>query len=258
MADVIHAWHPNVPQVQEVLHAQFEHHAYPSHTHDSWTVLLVDQGTVTYDLDRHEHRTTNSTVTLLPPQVPHDGRSATPDVPFRKRVLYLEPEWLSLSAVDAAAEAPTLFDPSVTSTVDQIHAALNDPADVLAAECGVLALRELVQPHLKSPVDIASDKPLARRLRHLLDDRLDETFTIAEAAADLGAHRSHLVRVFTQTYGIAPHQYVIGRRVDRARRLLLTGHSPAEAAAQSGFHGQSHLTRHFRRTLGTTPGVFAA
>ncbi|MGO2856302.1 MAG: AraC family ligand binding domain-containing protein, partial [Brevibacterium aurantiacum] len=183
MADVIHAWHPDVPLVQEVLHAQFEHHAYPSHTHDSWTVLLVDQGTVTYDLDRHEHRTTNSTVTLLPPQVPHDGRSATPDVPFRKRVLYLEPEWLSLSAVDAAAEAPTLFDPSVTSTVDQIHAALNDPADVLAAECGVLALRELVQPHLKSPVDIASDKPLARRLRHLLDDRLDETFTIAEAAA---------------------------------------------------------------------------
>ena len=59
-----------LPLVQEVLHAQFEHHAYPSHTDDSWTVMLVDQGTVTYDLDRHEHRTTNSTVTLLPPEVP--------------------------------------------------------------------------------------------------------------------------------------------------------------------------------------------
>ena len=81
---------------------------------------------------------------------------------------------------------PTLFDPSVTSTVDQIHAALNDPADVLAAECGVLALREFVQPHLKLPVDTAADKPLARRLRHLLDDRLEETFTIAEVAADEG------------------------------------------------------------------------
>lgn len=258
MADVIHAWHPEVPLIQEVLHARFEHHAYPSHTHDSWTVLLVDQGTVTYDLDRHEHQTSNSAVTLLPPQVPHDGRSATPDVPFRKRVLYLEPEWLPDTAVDAAAESPTLFDPSVTAAVDRIHAALNDPADVLAAECGVLALRDLVQLHLKSPVETASDKPLARRLRQLLDDRVDETVTIAEAAAELGAHRSHLVRVFTQTYGIAPHQYVIGRRVDRARRLLLLGHSPAEAAAESGFHDQSHLTRHFRRTLGTTPGVFAA
>lgn len=80
----------------------------------------------------------------------------------------------------------------------------------------------------------------------------------SEAAADLGAHRSHLVRVFTHTYGIAPHQYVIGRRVDRARRLLLSGHSPAEAAAQAGFHDQSHLTLTRRGTLGTTPGVFAA
>ncbi|NJC54992.1 AraC family transcriptional regulator [Brevibacterium marinum] len=258
MADVIHAWHPDVPLVQEVLHARFEHHAYPSHTHDSWTVLLVDQGTVTYDLDRHEHQTSRSAVTLLPPQVPHDGRSATPDAPFRKRVLYLHPEWLPHTAVDAATQTPTLFNPDVTAAVDHIHSALNDPADALAAECTVLALRDLVQPHLKSPVDTASDKPLARRLRQLLDDRLEETFTIAEAAADLSAHRSHLARVFTDTYGIAPHQYVVGRRVDRARRLLLSGHSPAEAAAESGFHDQSHLTRHFRRTLGMTPGVFAA
>ena len=258
MTDRIRAWHPEVPLVQEVLHARFEHHAYPAHTHDSWTVLLVDQGTVTYDLDRHEHLATQSAVTLLPPQVPHDGRSATPDAPFRKRVLYLDPDWLPGRAVDAAADTPTLLDPAVIAGVDQIHAALNDPPDALAAECGVLALRTLIQPHLRTPVDTAADAPLARRLRDLLDDRLAETFTIAEAAAQLHAHRSHLVRVFTQSYGIAPHQYVIGRRVDRARRLLLGGHSPAEAAAQSGFHDQSHLTRHFRKTLGTTPGIYSA
>lgn len=257
MADRIRAWHPEVPLVQEVLHARFEHHAYPAHTHDSWTVLLVDDGAVTYDLDRHDHLATPAGVTLLPPQVPHDGRSARPDRSFRKRVLYLEPEWLPESAVDAAAGSPTLLSPTVIAAVDGIHAALADPADVLAAECGVLALRDLVRPHLRSPVGAASDRPLARRLRTMIDDRLAENFTIAEAAAELGAHRSHLVRVFTQTFGIAPHRYVIGRRVDRARRLLLAGHSPAEAAALSGFHDQSHLTRHFHRTLGTTPGVFA-
>jgi AraC-like DNA-binding protein len=92
----------------------------------------------------------------------------------------------------------------------------------------------------------------------MLDDRLTETFTLAEAGELLGAHPSHLVRVFSQTYGIAPHRYVTGRRVDRARRLLLDGSSPAAAAALAGFHDQAHLTRHFRRTLGTTPGAFAA
>nr|WP_310206490.1 helix-turn-helix domain-containing protein [Paenarthrobacter nitroguajacolicus] len=46
--------------------------------------------------------------------------------------------------------------------------------------------------------------------------------------------------------------------MDRARRLLLDGRPAAEAAVEAGFHDQSHLTRHFRRVLGTTPGAFAA
>lgn len=258
MADQIRAWHPDVPLVQEVLHARFEHHAYPTHTHESWTVLLVDDGAVTYDLDRHDHLATPSALTLLPPQVPHDGRSALAEKGFRKRVLYLEPEWLPATAIDAATDSPTLRGADALATVTDIHAALADPADDLAAECGVLALRELAVSQLTPATEAAADAPLARRLRDMLDDRLTENITIAEAAAELGTHRSHLVRVFTRNFGIAPHRYVIGRRVDRARRLLLAGRSPAEAAAESGFHDQAHLTRHFRSTLGMTPGVFAA
>lgn len=256
MAEVIRAWHPPVPLVQEVLHARFEHHAYPSHTHDSWAVLLVNDGAVTYDLDRHDHLATPAAITLLPPRVPHDGRSAIPECAFRKRVLYLESDWLPEDSVGAAADSPTLIGADVLSAVEEIHASLGHPADVLAAECGVLALRDLVLGRLQSPADVCADVPLARRLRDMLDDRLAETVTIAEAAAEFGANRSHLVRVFTNAYGIAPHQYVVGRRVDRARRLLLAGLTPTEVATAVGFHDQSHLTRHFRRTLGVTPGAF--
>lgn len=78
------------------------------------------------------------------------------------------------------------------------------------------------------------------------------------AAEELGAHPSHLVRAFSRAYGIAPHRYQVARRVDLARRLLLDGHRPAEAAVLSGFHDQAHLTRHFRPVLGITPGAFAA
>ncbi|NUT99873.1 MAG: AraC family transcriptional regulator, partial [Saccharothrix sp.] len=59
------------------------------HTHDTWTLLLIDEGTVQFELDHHEHGAIRSRVTLLPPHVPHDGRSATPHG-FRKRVLYLD------------------------------------------------------------------------------------------------------------------------------------------------------------------------
>lgn len=71
-------------------------------------------------------------------------------------------------------------------------------------------------------------------------------------------HPSHLVRVFSRTYGMAPHQYLIGRRVDLARRLLADRHTAADAANLSGFHDQSHMTRHFRRILGITPGALTS
>ncbi|WP_181423334.1 AraC family transcriptional regulator [Paenarthrobacter sp. Y-19] len=258
MGDSLRAWHPAVPYVREVLHATFERHSYPSHTHEDWTVLLIDQGAVAYDLDHTKHQAVPASITLLPPHVPHDGRSAVEGKAFRKRVLYLSEDWLPSRAADVAAAHPLLLDPQIVSTVVGIHAALSSQGDAMAAEGGVLALHESVLSHLGTPPTRSRDAPLARRLREMLDDRLFESFTIAEAARLLGAHPSHLVRAFSQAYGIAPYRYVTGRRVDRARRLLLDGIPASEAAVEAGFHDQSHLTRHFRRVLGTTPGAFTA
>ena len=71
------------------------------------------------------------------------------------------------------------------------------------------------------------------------------------------AHPAHLVRAFSAAYGIAPHQYLNSRRVDRARRLLLEGRPPGEVATTTGFFDQSHLTRHFRKLVGVTPGRYS-
>jgi AraC-like DNA-binding protein len=60
--------------------------------------------------------------------------------------------------------------------------------------------------------------------------------------------------MFSREFRISPHQYMTSRRVDLARRLLLGGMPPGLAAAEVGFCDQSHLSRHFTRVLGTTPG----
>lgn len=245
-----------MPDVREVLHATFEQHAYPAHTHDAWTVLIVDEGAVAYELDRAPHHAVPASITLLPPHVPHDGRSAVSGMAFRKRVIYLEPTWLPEGLIGSAVDHPELTDPCALATLADLHAALQTPADAIAAECGVLALRNLVLDHLGDPAPTTPDAPLARRLRDLLDEHLTESLTIAEAAQHLGVHPSHLVRAFSQAYGIPPHRYVTGRRVDRARRLLAQGRRAAEVAAATGFHDQAHLTRHFRRVLGAAPSSF--
>jgi AraC family transcriptional regulator len=79
---------------------------------------------------------------------------------------------------------------------------------------------------------------------------------IAEAA-----HLSpfHLARLFKQSLGVSPHQYLIHVRVDSARWLLSAGsgeRSLAEVASAVGFADQSHLTRHFKRVTGVTPRQF--
>lgn len=258
MAETV-AWRPAVPGVAEVLHATFTDHAYPAHTHDTWTLLLVDDGAVAFDLDRHRHGATRSLVTLLPPHVPHDGRAATP-AGFRKRVLYLDAGLLGGDLAGRAVDRPGLRDPALRDRISRLHAALVAPDDALEAQSRLALVRDRLRQHLAgTPGPVAVRDPgLADRLRALLDASVPAGLSLAEAADRLGASPAYLVRAFTGAYGLPPHRYLTGRRVDLARRLLLDGVPPAEVAAAAGFHDQSHLGRHFRRMLGTTPARYAA
>ena len=250
MGPEITAWRPNVPGIHEVFHARFTTHAYPSHTHDAWTLLLVDDGAVRYDLDRHEHGALRSVVTLLPPGVPHDGRSAHP---FRKRVLYLASD--TLTGVGAAVDHPSLKDPLLRRRIHQLHEALH--TEDLEAQSRFALIRDRLRQHLHMPETTPPAKvSMAHRLRDLLDARLPDTPTLDEAAAVLDAHPVSLVRAFSREFGIPPHRYVTGRRLELARRHLLAGHPAAEAATLAGFYDQAHLTRHFRKLLGIGPSRY--
>jgi AraC-like DNA-binding protein len=98
---------------------------------------------------------------------------------------------------------------------------------------------------------------LAGGLRDLIDADVAGGVTLADAAAVLGTDPASLVRAFSAAFGITPHAYLVGRRLELARELLLDGVRPAEAATRAGFYDQAHLNRHFRRFLATTPGRFA-
>jgi AraC-like DNA-binding protein len=253
MGPEITAWRPNVPGIHEVFHARFTTHAYPSHTHDAWTLLIVDDGMVRYDLDRHEHGALRSQVTLLPPGVPHDGRSVRPEG-FRKRVLYLASD--TLTGVGAAVDHPSLHDPLLRHRIHQLHLTLRSTDD-FEAQSRFAMIRDRLREHLGGAEAPAPAKlSVAHRLRDLLDARLPTTPTLDEAAATLDVHPVSLVRAFSREFGIPPHRYVTGRRLELARRHLLAGHPAADAATLAGFYDQAHLTRHFTKLLGIGPARY--
>ena len=81
---------------------------------------------------------------------------------------------------------------------------------------------------------------------------------MAAAGTLLAASPAQLVRSFSRSFGVARHAYLLGRRIEAARRRLLEGEPVARVAANVGFSDQAHLTRHFKRHVGTTPGRYAA
>jgi AraC-like DNA-binding protein len=256
-AATIRAWRPGIDGVAEVLHAHFPSHAYPPHTHETWTLLVVDSGTIGFELDRHDHGAAPSLVTLLPPHVPHDGRNVT-RAGFRKRVIYLEERVLGPERIGAAVDHPGWRDSALLTAVRGLDDALGRQQDRFEAEARLATVADALRRRLSRTVATPNaDRPLAARLRRILDDRMQHDVVLAELATQLGAHPSHLVRAFGMEYGITPYRYLTGRRLDRARRLLLSGVPAAEVAPAVGFYDQAHLTRHFRRLLATTPGAYA-
>jgi transcriptional regulator GlxA family with amidase domain len=95
-------------------------------------------------------------------------------------------------------------------------------------------------------------------LRTFLHERVTEKTTLADAAAALDRSVPHLVRSFRRAYGISPYAYVIGARIELARKRLLAGEPPGVVAVAVGFHDQAHLTRHFKRHVSVPPATYAA
>jgi AraC-like DNA-binding protein len=252
----VRAWKPVVAGVREVFHARFVDYAYPPHVHDSWTVFVVDDGWIRYDLETRHRGAGGPRVTILPPNVVHDGRAAVA-AGFRKRVLYLTTDVLDDRLTGRAVDRPDTADPALLHAVHALHRSLRHPDDALEAESHLAAVGDRLRAHLGDPSPNDGRPPrLAGELRDLLDGRLFEQLTLAQAGGDLGASPAHLVRAFTGSFGIAPHQYVLARRIDAARHRLLAGEPIAQVASSVGFFDQAHFTRQFKRHVGIPPGRY--
>ncbi len=255
----LRAWHPPIEGVREVLHARFADHAYPPHVHDTWTLFVVDEGAVRYDLDGTERGALPSMVSILPPHVAHDGKPGTTGG-YAKRVIYLESWVVGEHLVGPAVDAPVLPDASLRARLDAVHAALVHPDDTLEAETRLHAISERIRRLLgdrPSTQDGATGADeLAEQLRTLLDADLFGTPSIAAAARTMGVGPTTAARAFRRAFGLPPHAYVVGRRLEAARERILDGVPLADVAAEVGFVDQAHLSRRFKALVGTTPGRF--
>ncbi len=95
-----------------------------------------------------------------------------------------------------------------------------------------------------------------RRATQHVQDNLGADIPLADLAAAVGLSASHFSRLFKQSTGLTPYQFILQARLEWAKRLLSQERRTiGEVAALTGFADQAHLTRTFRRRYGLTPGT---
>jgi AraC family transcriptional regulator len=132
-------------------------------------------------------------------------------------------------------------------------------AESLANLLAVQLIRHIQSP--RQPVRGSDGKLPRTRLRAVVDyieEHLEAGMTLEQMAEVARVSPFHFARQFKAATGLPPYQYVISRRVDRAKQLMNEGIdlSLAEVAAHVGFSDQSQFSHHLKRVLGVTPGQF--
>jgi AraC family transcriptional regulator len=96
-----------------------------------------------------------------------------------------------------------------------------------------------------------------KRVMDFVQAHLGQSLSLEALAQQTGFSPYHFARLFRQTTGESPHQFVLRQRIERAQRLLKeTDVSLAHIALESGFANQSHLTQAFKRHFGLTPRAY--
>jgi AraC family transcriptional regulator len=97
----------------------------------------------------------------------------------------------------------------------------------------------------------------ARRVLDYIESNLSGELTLSELARIIDLSLHHFARMFKQTVGVAPHRYVLARRVEHAKAMLRTASATlVEIGLSAGFSSQSHFTSTFGRMVGATPSEF--
>ncbi|MEM7627381.1 MAG: AraC family transcriptional regulator [Planctomycetota bacterium] len=99
-----------------------------------------------------------------------------------------------------------------------------------------------------------------RRVKEYIHERLERKIMLDELAELSAVSKFHFARLFKNTTGKTPHQYVMEQRIERAKQLLrddtFGDQGIAPIAMACGFSDQSHLGRHFKRLVGVTPATY--
>jgi len=252
----------------ELLRAAYRTHRFPPHTHDEFAFGVIERGAQAY-LDSRGQRIImpEGTICVINPGHLHEGRPAT-EAGWDYRMVYIPTTGLiSLLKDDGEDFSGTLYfpetvidDPQTMKLIREAHVCSesNDATQLEKTSRLATAVFQLVQRHGQMPHPMprpATIPGAVKRAREYIDAHIAENPSLDIISQAAGMSSFHLLRAFKEAIGVAPHAYLVQRRVEMAKRLLLKGHPLRQVAIAVGYCDQGHLSREFSRFFGVPPGV---
>ena len=112
------------------------------------------------------------------------------------------------------------------------------------------------EPHISSYGGGLSERQLLKVFDYI-HAHLNQEVKLADLSNVLNMSQFHFSHLFKQSMGIAPYQYLLQQRIERAKQLLkCTDQSIVEIAFCCGFNSHSHLSKQFRQVVGMTPKAY--
>jgi AraC-like DNA-binding protein len=238
------------------IEARFTGTAFAPHRHDTYAIGITLGGVQVFDYRGATRRSLPGQILVLHPDERHDGRAGTAE-PFRYRTIYVEPAMLQrtlggrpLPFIEGGVSTNVALRRAVVPLLED----LDRPLDELEYHDGLGALADALAAAAGEPPPLATARyDATRRARAYLDAHWDRSVALAELEAVADQDRWQLSRDFRAVFGTSPYRYLILRRLDRGRSMLLAGRAIADVALTCAFADQSHFTRQFKRAFGVTP-----
>lgn len=140
---------------------------------------------------------------------------------------------------------------------------MGERAGPLAIEQAAVCLSEQILREASSALSARLDKlhsglsdARRRRVVEYIAENFRHPIGLSDLAGVAALSQHHFCRSFMKEFGTTPMQYVAKRRIEAAKRLLLSSLPLAEVATECGYSSQSHMNAVFKKTLGVTPGGY--
>lgn len=241
---------------------------FAAHSHDHHVIGAIRKGARSMICNAKKHSISEGDLIVFNPGDVHECRSCQSCIPH-ETMIFDSITFSKSFAGNIRLDGPVIRNAEVLNRLDRVFMLLAGESGRDHDESSYDDRGETIVDAVVEMIDaLQTQVPMNQEMPHIgdkkisdaksyIEERFAEPISIEALAEKMSISTYALIRAYKKQYSITPLQDLISHRANHACKLLSLGMSPCEVAEKTGFCDQAHLTRVFKKRIGTTPAAYA-